>query len=82
MLAARILLLARTRRCAIVGSGDEEGAGDLARLQPAEQPQGQRHLRARRQRRVAAGEDQAESVVVIGSTSIRRLVAVEQRGLA
>ena len=42
---------------------DEEGPGDLGRRQAAERPQGQRHATVQRQRRVAAGEDQPESVV-------------------
>ena len=41
----------------------QEGPGDLCRGQPAEQAEGERHLRVRRERRVAAGEDQAEPVV-------------------
>ncbi len=42
---------------------DEEGTGDLGCLQPGDEPQGERHLGARRQGRVAAGEDQAQLVV-------------------
>jgi hypothetical protein len=45
----------------------KEGAGDLGRLQAAEQPQGQRHLGRPGERRVAAGEDEAEPVVVHGA---------------
>ena len=45
------------------GLGDEEGAGDLGRRQAAEGAQGQRDRRLRRERRVAAGEDQSQLVV-------------------
>jgi hypothetical protein len=44
----------------------EEGARDLPRGQPAEGPQGQRDAGVHRQRRVTAGEDQAQAVVVEG----------------
>ena len=47
--------------------GDEEGARDLLGRQPAEQAQGERHLRLRGERRVAAGEDEAKPVVLHGS---------------
>src|SRR4029078_2290726 len=60
---------------------DEERTGDLARLQPTEQPQGQRDLRARRQRRVAAREDQAQSIVAPPGDLDLFLVRLEQRGL-
>ena len=43
--------------------GDEEGAGNLGGGQPSEQAQRERHLRIRRQRWVAAGEDETEPVV-------------------
>ena len=43
--------------------GHEEGAGDLTRRQPSRRAQGERHLRVRRERGMAAGEDQAELVV-------------------
>src|SRR3954454_17045161 len=42
---------------------DEEGASDLRRLEPADEAQRQRDLRLRRERRVAAGEDQLEPLV-------------------
>ena len=58
------------------GLGHQEGPGDLGGLEPAEQAQGQRHLGGGGQRRVAAGEDQAEAVVVHGSHLLRGLVAV------
>ena len=49
---------------------DQEGARDLGRGQPAQQPQGQRDLRLDGERRVAAGEDQPQPVV--GDTSSAR----------
>ena len=42
---------------------DEERASDLARLQARDRAQRQRQLRLRRERGVAAGEDQAQPVV-------------------
>ena len=44
--------------------GDEERARDLRGLEPAERAQGQGDPRVHRQRRVAAREDQPESIVV------------------
>jgi hypothetical protein len=44
--------------------GNEEGTGHLAGPQSAEQAQGERHLRFRGERRVAAGEDEAKPVVL------------------
>ena len=46
--------------------GDQEGPGHLGRGQATEQPQRQGDLRLGRERRVAAREDQAESVVLHG----------------
>ena len=43
--------------------GDEEGACDLGRLEAADEAQRQRDLCLRRERRVAAGEDQLEPFV-------------------
>ena len=43
--------------------GDQERAGDLGRRQPAQRSQRERHPGVERERRVAAGEDQAQSVV-------------------
>ena len=43
--------------------GDEEGPGDLGRVEPAEQPQRQRDLGVGGERRVAAQEHQSELVV-------------------
>ncbi len=44
--------------------GDQERPGDLGGLQAAERSQRQRHLPVQRQRRVAAGEDQLEPLVL------------------
>ena len=43
--------------------GDEEGPGDLGGGEPAERPQGEGDLGLHRESRMAAGEDEAESVV-------------------
>ena len=62
--------------------GHEERACDVRRLEPAEQPQRERDLRARRERRVTAGEDEAEAVVFHVALRFGALGAlVEQRGL-
>ncbi len=50
-------------RCAIAGSEVEEGPRDLGGRQAAERAQRQRHPGLRRQRRMAAGEDQPQPVV-------------------
>jgi hypothetical protein len=55
--------------------GDEEGPRDLGRRQAADEAQRQRDLRFRRERRVAAGEDQLEPLVGNG----RLLVVGELR---
>ena len=44
--------------------GDQERPGDLGGLQATEGPQRERHLPVQRQRRVAAGEDQLEPLVL------------------
>ena len=49
--------------------GDEERARDLGRRQAAERAQGQRHARLDGERRVAAGEDQAQPVVGDGASA-------------
>ncbi len=60
----------------------EEGAGDLVGLQTSEQAQRQRDLDVRRQRRVAAREDQPQAVVLHGSDRFGWFVAlVDERGL-
>jgi len=43
--------------------GHQEGAGDLLRRQPADQPQGQGRARLGRDGRVAANEDQPQALV-------------------
>src|SRR5919204_3477262 len=43
--------------------GNEEGAGNLIRPQPAERSQGKRDLGVKRQRRMAAGEDELQPLV-------------------
>src|SRR6266516_1075594 len=45
------------------GCGDEEGARDLLRREPAEGAQRERNLRLEREGRVAAGEDQTQPIV-------------------
>ena len=47
--------------------GGQERAGDLGRLQAAERPQRQRDARLRRERRMAAREDQPEPIVRDGA---------------
>ena len=62
--------------------GRDVGAGDLGHLQPAEQAEGERGLGERRERRVAAGEDQSQLVVAHRSRLLLRLVGVvQQQGL-
>ena len=62
--------------------GHEERTRDLLGLQAAEQAQRQRHLRARRQRRVAAREDHPQAVVAHGAHLLDRLVLrVQEHGL-
>jgi hypothetical protein len=51
--------------------GHEEGAGDLVGGQPAEGAEGERDLRLARERRVAAREDQAQSLVGDGIRLLR-----------
>ena len=43
--------------------GHEERSRDLARLEPAEQAEGERHLRLGSEGRVAAGEDEPQAIV-------------------
>ena len=57
------------------GLGHEERARDLGRLQPGDQPQGQGDLRLGGQRRVTAGEDQPQAVILHRSHLLRRLGA-------
>ncbi len=53
------------------GLGHEEGPGDLRRREPSEQPERERHLGAGAERRVAAGEDQAQPVVAHRDLPVR-----------
>ena len=63
MPAALILCFARTSRCAIVASGNEEGARDLDSREPAQRAQRERDLRLGGERRMAAREQQLEPLV-------------------
>ena len=67
MLAALDLVLGPHEALRHRRLGHEEGPGDLGGLQPGDEPQGEGHLGARRERRVAAREDQAELVVGHGA---------------
>jgi hypothetical protein len=49
------------------GLGDEESTGDLGRLEPGDEPQGESDLGLGRQGRMTAGEDQPQAVIVHGS---------------
>jgi len=60
--------------------GGQERPGDLGDGQAAEQPQGERHPGLGCQRRVAAGEDQPEPVVVDGAGQLRGCVVVDHQG--
>jgi hypothetical protein len=59
---------------------DQEGAGDLLGGEASQRAQGQRHLRLQRQRRVAAGEDQAQAIVHRRGF-LGRLVGIQSRQL-
>ncbi len=61
------------------GLGDQEHAGDVDRRQPADGAQGQRDLRLGRQRRVAAGEQQAQAVIATVSFVVVGCSAVGQQ---
>ena len=63
MPASRILRFARTSRCAIVASGTRNARAISGGGEPGERAQRERDLGLDRQRRVAAGEDQAQPVV-------------------
>ena len=58
------------------GFGDQEGGGDLGRGQAADGAQGQSDLRLAGQRRVAAGEDHAQQLVVFGVGAVPGVVLV------
>jgi hypothetical protein len=66
--------------------GDEEGAGDLARGQPADLAQRQRDPALGGERGMAAGEDERQAVVGDGGHVLllfgQRLEAAEELGLA
>ena len=59
----------------------QEGAGDLGHGQAADHAQRQRHAGLHRERRVAAGEDQPEPVVVDGAERLGRVVVVQHLSL-
>src|SRR5215472_12035508 len=59
----------------------QEGTGDLGHGQAADHPQRQRHAGLHRERRVTAGEDQPEPLVVDGAGRLGRVVVVQQPGL-
>ena len=62
--------------------GHQERSRDLLGREPAEQPQRERHLGFRSERRVAAREDETQPVVLHGSSLLRRarvVVVREQR---
>ena len=61
--ASASVRLARTMRCAMVGSGHEERARDLLGGQAAEQAQRERDARLGREHRMAGGEHEAQQVV-------------------
>src|SRR4029453_17473014 len=61
--------------------GHQEGVRDLGHGQTADQTQRQRHARFHRQRRVTAGEDQPEPVVVDGAERLGRIVVVHYPSL-
>src|SRR5664280_412307 len=79
--ASRILRFARTKRWAIVESGTRNARAISGRLQPAEQPQRQGDLRLGGQRRMTAGEDQPQPVVLHGSLLRLVVTQVQQGGL-
>ncbi len=63
--------------------GDKKGARDLRRGQPSQQPKGQRDLGAGSERRMTAGEDQAQPVVSARRPPLRQVAfaAYKQSGL-
>ena len=75
--AAARVRLARTMRWAIVARGSEERPGDVVGAQAADQLEGERGARVRRQDRVAGHEDQPEQVV--GQVAVDDLVEVVLR---
>ena len=63
------------------GLPHQERAGDLRHGQAADQAQRERHAGLRRERRVAAGEDQFESLVVDGAGRPGQVFGVQQVSL-
>ena len=59
----------------------QEGTGDLGHGQTADHAQRQRHAGLHRERRVTAGEDQPEPVVVDGAERLGRVVVVQHLSL-
>ena len=92
MPASRILRLARTSRCAIVGSDTRNARAISSVVEAAERAQRERHLGVDRERRVAAGEDQLEAfvaeasvvlgLVLHGSSALEQLRLRGERALA
>ena len=72
--ASRILPFARTSRCAMVGSGTRNARAISAVVRPPSSRSVSATCARRRERRVAAGEDQAQPVVAHGAL-LGRLVA-------
>ncbi len=73
-LAAASVRLARTMRWAMVGTGVRKARATSSVRQAADQLEGQRRARVRRQDRVAGHEDQPEQVV--GQVTVDDLVEV------
>ena len=72
------------------GLGDDERAGDLGRLEPADQTQRQGNLRVQRQGRVATREDQRQALVrdhhlvnlvVVGHNGVESRTLLQHAGL-
>ena len=57
---------------------DQEGTHDLGHGQAGDHPQRQRHAGLHRERRVAAGEDQPEPLILDGAGRPGRVVVVQQ----
>ena len=60
--------------------GDQEGTRDLPGREPTQEPQGQGDLGACRERRMAAGEDEPEPVIVHGTLGTELVRLAHQRG--
>ena len=84
MPASRIFRFARTSRWASVASGTRKARAISGVVEAADEAQRERDLRLRRERRVAAGEDQLEPFVGNDSLLVLRelLGTGEQLGLA